>query len=466
MTDLGEPLSDRELEVLECVSGGAANKEVALKLDISENTVKVHLRNIYTKLGVSSRTEATTVAFREGLITLEDETTDLTSPLRTESAESPALEALAVQPLSTLESEDGAADRIQAEPRGRRNRLVSLGLLVLATVVLVAGLIGLQAASERAAPAPAPFEEEAIGETRWRVSRSLPTGLAGMAVATVGLNVYEIGGETAGGITDAVNVYNTVEHTWQTANPKPTPVADATAAVLFGEIYVPGGRLASGQPTNTVEAYSPANDAWRPVAALPRPIAGSLTLSDGSFLYLFGGWDGQQYLDNAYVYDAGADRWRPLPPMSQARAFAAGGVVTGKIYAVGGTDGRDSLPLCEFFDTVAEEWATCPGMLLPRAGAGAAVLVNKLYVIGGEASGEVEVAFSEVYDPNTRTWQLVNTPMLEETPAWAHLGVAQVETRIYALGGHRGGEPVADNFVYAPFVYQTFIPAASADGDN
>ena len=460
MTDLGEPLSDRELEVLECVSGGAANKEVAHKLNISENTVKVHLRNIYTKLGVSSRTEATTVAFREGLITLADETTALTSPPLPQSPEPSAV------PPPVLESEDGAAERVPPKPRGRRHYLTNPALLVLVAVALVAGLVTLQAVSQRAAPTPVPFEEETIGETRWRVSRSLPAGLAGMAVAAVGLNVYEIGGETAEGITGAVNVYHTVDYTWQTVAAKPTAVADATAAVLFGEIYVPGGRLAGGQPTNVVEAYSPANDAWRPVAALPRPIAGTLALSDGSFLYLFGGWDGEQYLDNAYVYDAGADRWRPLPPLSQARAFATGGVIAGKIYVVGGTDGRASLSLCEFFDTVAGEWATCPDMLLPRAAAAAAVLLNKLYVIGGEANGEVDVTFSEVYDPNTGTWQLVNTPMLEETPAWAHLGVAQVETRIYALGGHRGGEPVADNFVYAPFVYQTFIPAASTDGDN
>lgn len=377
----------------------------------------------------------------------------------------PALEP--VEPASQAALNSAVeATVVQAKPSSRLARLVSPALLVAVVVVLVAGLVGLRVAGERLAPTPAPFVEEEIGETRWRVSRSMPVGLASMAVAPVGLNVYQIGGETAEGVVDDVNVYNTVEHTWQPAATKPTAVADATAAVLFGEIYVPGGRLANGQPTNAVEAYSPINNAWRPVAALPRPVAGGLALSDGSFLYLFGGWDGEQYLGNAFVYDAGADRWRPLPPMSQARAFAAGGVITGEIYVVGGTDGTASLKLCEFFDAAAEEWAGCPDMLRPRAGASAAVLVNKLYVIGGEASGVVDVPFSEVYDPNTETWQLVNTPMLEETSAWTHLGVAQVETRIYAMGGYREEEHIADNFVYAPFVYQTFIPAASADGDN
>ena len=49
MAELGELLSDRELEVLQCVIDGAGNKEIAATLIISENTVKVHLRNIYTK---------------------------------------------------------------------------------------------------------------------------------------------------------------------------------------------------------------------------------------------------------------------------------------------------------------------------------------------------------------------------------------------------------------------------------
>ena len=76
MAEKGEALSDRELEVLQCVIDGAGNKEIAATLVISENTVKVHLRNIYTKLDVNSRTEATTAALQQGLVTLEGITTE------------------------------------------------------------------------------------------------------------------------------------------------------------------------------------------------------------------------------------------------------------------------------------------------------------------------------------------------------------------------------------------------------
>jgi len=60
-------LSERESVVLEAVAGGLSNREIGRRLWISEQTVKFHLRNIYRKLGISSRTEAARYAYRNGL---------------------------------------------------------------------------------------------------------------------------------------------------------------------------------------------------------------------------------------------------------------------------------------------------------------------------------------------------------------------------------------------------------------
>ncbi len=67
-----EPLTQRELEVLQAVAQGLGNKEVAEKLCISINTVQVHLRNIFGKLGVESRTAAVSAALKQGLVKLKD----------------------------------------------------------------------------------------------------------------------------------------------------------------------------------------------------------------------------------------------------------------------------------------------------------------------------------------------------------------------------------------------------------
>ncbi len=61
-------LTEREVEVLELVTAGLRNKEIAARLGISENTAKFHLRNILEKLHAESRTELAARAVREGLV--------------------------------------------------------------------------------------------------------------------------------------------------------------------------------------------------------------------------------------------------------------------------------------------------------------------------------------------------------------------------------------------------------------
>jgi DNA-binding NarL/FixJ family response regulator len=65
-----EPLTPRELQVLQLVAQGMPNKGIARALTISENTAKFHVASLSGKLGASSRTEAVTIAARRGLIIL------------------------------------------------------------------------------------------------------------------------------------------------------------------------------------------------------------------------------------------------------------------------------------------------------------------------------------------------------------------------------------------------------------
>lgn len=63
-----EPLTGRELDVLALLARGKSNKEIGVNLYISETTVKAHLRSIFSKLNVLSRTEAIAAASRRGLV--------------------------------------------------------------------------------------------------------------------------------------------------------------------------------------------------------------------------------------------------------------------------------------------------------------------------------------------------------------------------------------------------------------
>jgi DNA-binding NarL/FixJ family response regulator len=65
-----KPISARELQVVELIAQGRRNKEIAAELGITEETVQVHLRHLFTKLGVNDRTAVLTVAMRRGLIHL------------------------------------------------------------------------------------------------------------------------------------------------------------------------------------------------------------------------------------------------------------------------------------------------------------------------------------------------------------------------------------------------------------
>jgi len=68
--ELPEPLTPREREVLQMISGGLGNKEIAGRLLISEHTVKFHVASILGKLGASTRTEAVSIGIRHGLVLL------------------------------------------------------------------------------------------------------------------------------------------------------------------------------------------------------------------------------------------------------------------------------------------------------------------------------------------------------------------------------------------------------------
>lgn len=66
-----EELTPAETSVLRYIVGGMSNKEIAFALDVSENTVKTHVKNIFDKIEVSDRTSAATTAIKRGLVRID-----------------------------------------------------------------------------------------------------------------------------------------------------------------------------------------------------------------------------------------------------------------------------------------------------------------------------------------------------------------------------------------------------------
>lgn len=487
MAEFGEPLSDREQDVLEQVMQGASNKEIAQTLHISPNTVKVHLRNIYTKLDVSSRTEASMVAVERGLIdsfSLNDNATAIADEKEDEEEgeEEQPLTAAVLSPNSnqppTAVSQTSTVPLPAAIPvpqpapitPAARRPWWLWALLVVAIIVVSVGIWeyvrrSTQPTPEITLPAAEPFAPEQLSQENWFRSLQMPQPRTDMASISIGVDLYQIGGVVDGQAADTVSVFAINTSTWRAAASKPTAVSDITAAELL-EIYVPGGLTAANQPTAIAEAYSPTTDSWRAVQSLPKPIAGGLTLANDSAIFLFGGWDGDRYLNDAYIYDPISDAWGALAPMKHARAHAAGGLINGLFYVVGGFDGTNALDICEVYDPLADSWTDCKALTAARQDAGAAVVLNKLYVFGGQTGNEI---YGELYDPTTDKWQIINTPEVEgnATIGWQNPAVTNVEARIFIQGGRLSeNSNSAEVFIYAPRVYQTFIPAASSQSDD
>lgn len=437
------PLSDREMELLRLLATGATNREIAQELVISVNTVKVHLRNIYGKLGVASRTEATMVAVREGWIAVP----------RSDQDEEPA-GARAGWPASTWLGPDGGAPA-QRWPRVSLAKRIGLVLASLVAVVVLFLPEVLQGGANGPQPDPIsrvfPSGASSATNDRWHTRAQMPTPRTDLAVVAHEGLVYAIGGVNDGGATDRVEVYDPASDSWTTRSAKPTAVGLIAGVSLGDKVYVPGGFDTDLQPQSVFEVYDPAQDTWHTAAALPAALgAYGLAALDGQ-LYLFGGGDGSGFTDSVYRYDPGDDAWTERASLDRPRGFLAAAALGDRIYVVGGFDGTRELDDCDVYDPAADRWAPCAPMDAGRGGLALVAVREQLYALGGGM--ERYLAFNERYDTRTGVWFRLETPVREE---WRGLGAALSERYLHAVGGWNG-EYLSVNEAYQA-IFQVFTP--------
>jgi DNA-binding CsgD family transcriptional regulator/N-acetylneuraminic acid mutarotase len=414
-------LSERELEILRLVATGVSNKEIAQQLFISTNTVKVHLRNIFAKIGAASRTEAALYAVRMGIV------------------ETPSIglvdeNELANSSIDGIEATKVSGQGAQPSEKGFYRALGILGVLIVVAILFV--VRGPNSLNPFSVSSNSPGADPSIEEQRWRNLAELPTPRINFAMAVYESHIYAIAGESSAGIIGQVERYSFESNVWDRVSPKKIPVTEVSAAVIGGLIYVPGGRQLSGELSGVLEVYDPRQDIWEERAALPLPLSGYALVAYEGRLYLFGGWDGQKYLDTVFVYDPGQDRWEELTAMPTARAFAGAVSTSGKIIIIGGYDGTHALSVNEIYfpDRDKEEdnpWMVGEPMPEGRYSFGVASVADMLQVVGGIGNDQ-DVDTILAYQPQTDSWQVI-----AESPSrnWAHFGFVTWGPYWYIQGG-------------------------------
>lgn len=444
MPELNETLSEREQEILRLVATGAANKEIALKLTISPNTVKVHVRNIFAKIGVSSRTEATLYAIKMGLVQPVE---DSSAPAYASAAvpeDSPAdfpPHALGLPGIVV----EGGSQPLPAQRSRRMWPVFAAGaMLVLAAVVIIGSRLfptasPLPTVISQAAPTPLVLQ-------RWTDKPSLPSPRKGMGAAEYGGAFYLIGGESTTGIDGALLRFDPIANAWETLVEKPTPVTDVQAALIGEKIYVPGGRMPGGKSTDRLEVYDPRENRWETRASLPAAVSAYALAPFEGKLYLFGGKDGDEYLSTVFAYDPETDQWSERAPLTSPRAFAGAAVIGGRIHLLGGYDGEKPLTLNEAYFPARDEDAETGGQRawesfapLPdaRYAMGIADLAGMVFLLGGEGEATTEKEMEDrlaalQYQPEADEWARFDQPptAVQSQPALVAYG-----NFLYAIGG-------------------------------
>ena len=428
-SSLGD-LSAREVQILEQVATGATNQQIAHNLGISVNTVKAHLRNIYGKLQVESRTEATLAAIQGGMIRVHP-------PIAEPASADSVLEGR-----STAHSTRTAS----LQPAPHPAQYASLVLALVIAVVFWVWPFGGESQNVPESPlVDRPMvslaQSQMSPDSRWRPRAQMPTPRGRFAQAVYDGKIYVLGGLGEEGWSSRLEVYDPALDLWDRLAPLPTAVANVSAVAVNGVLYVPGGLDDDERVLDTMAVYDMAQNIWRQGPLLPTPLCGYAIAPHGEGFYVLGGWDGDAYSSAVLHFDVIAGQWEWSGSLSVSRAFLAAAAHDGLIYVAGGHDGNREYALLESYDPgvihLEERSRRFEPMRASRAGHAMCATGGELYVVGG-SPGEA-AAFGERYSVQTGEWRTFESPGSGQRTG---LGLSALTvdrmSYLYAIGGWLG----------------------------
>jgi DNA-binding CsgD family transcriptional regulator/N-acetylneuraminic acid mutarotase len=442
MTKLeGNELSERELEILRLVATGASNKEIAQKLFISPNTVKVHLKNIFGKVGVQSRTEAAMYAIKKGLLEIG---------LQNKLFQGGTEDSSRTLPADPIPSEQQNTNFLS-----KSIKFISIPLFLISILLVLYFLVFRKGISPEQSEQPV---QSQVASTEWIAVNNLLFARSNFAVVQFEDSFIIIGGQTENGISDTVESFNITTNEKNFLEHKPTPVTDIQAATIQRKIYVPGGITQQGNPTNILEVYDPINNKWETSSPMPVALSAYALVSFEGLLYVFGGWNGNQYVDQSYEFNPASDIWKELPPMPVKRGYANAVVAGGKIYVIGGFDGTnyilDNNIFTPFFSgEEGSSWKYASSLPEGRSAMGVVNLTDTLYLVGGK-NGTKNDKICMAYFPLTDEWAYLRD--FPRTNAYS-LGAGTIGGELYILGGIIGDKPSTEINSYK-VLYSISIP--------
>lgn len=431
MTDQNE-LSDREIEILKLVATGASNKEIAYKLSISPNTVKVHLKNIFAKIGVMSRTEAAMYAVKRGWV---GERTEIFTE-------------------KEIINVNGKVTNLMPVIKETYFPILFVTLL-LVIVFLYQAVSTVQSVVK----GQKFFNNSTTSPESWDNITSLPQPKRYMACQLIDNYLYIIGGESQDGISASVNAYDIISATWYELPSKPTPASEIGAVYLGGKIYVPGGRTRDGRLIRNLDIYNIEQAMWEKGAELPETLSRYALTSFEGKIYILGGWNGYLNSSKIYIYDPNTNSWKyNVLGANGGVSLATAGIIENKIYLIGGySDDRpiNTLQLLkppfiskdgvEIFDVI-----TLPNGIYDMA---SVTVLDKIYILGGRTDFGYQNNSMEV-NLQTREISTLENPLKNE---WSSLCAVQYGDYILGIGGQLGNKLNAAIYRYK-VVYTVTLP--------
>ncbi len=437
---LENPLSEREMEVARLLVTGATNVEIANALVISPHTVKVHLRNVFDKLDVSSRTEASMLLVQRGWVFIPG------LPHETMPGSDAVVEGEPFVP----DPEPEPLANLEEQPRPWQ-----IGIVLFATLLAVTTLflplwittpkssVGLLSDSGQTLMGKPVLNNL---PNRWEIQPPLSQPRSRMAAVESAGQIYVVGGEGEDGETLALmEIYDLNMGRWRRAAPLPAPRANLAATMSGDHLIVAGGsRLESDSPSgmmiyDDLTYYDLTTEQWVTGGKLPLPLAGAALVTQGEMFYLLGGWDGEAVQDGlwrlplALIDSATAADWEVVTHLPNPAAWFGAVLVNDLIYVVGGYDGQRELAEFSAYSISSNTWQRLTSLSTPRGGV--TLVYDGLTVLALGGGWMSTIQGLERYDALTNQWIMIDSPIVGE---WRHFGAAANDGSVYLLGGWSG----------------------------